>query len=112
MTSQEHYEMEGEQRISMREEQVLLSPKKGRTKVISHESIRNIQETKTQKMEKLVALLRELGGNRFFGKLLIKYESGQIVPVNKMQFIRLSRSSPGEESENTTRPAAGRRDNR
>ncbi len=82
----------------MREEQVLLSPKKGRTKVVSHEIVRNIQETQTQKIEKLVALLRELGGNKFFGKLLIKYESGQIVPVTNIEYIRLSRGSPGEGS--------------
>ncbi len=104
--------MEGEQRISMREEQVLFCPKKGSTKEISHEIAGNIQETKTQKMEKLIALLKELGGNKFFSKLLIKFESGQIVPVKKMQFIRLSRSSPGEEPVISTRPAVSKRDNR
>ncbi len=96
----------------MREEQVIFFPKKGRTKVISQEIVRNIQETQTQKMEKLMALLRELGGNKFFSKLLIKFESGQIVPVKKMQYIRLSRSSPGEEPVNTTSPVVSRRDNR
>ncbi len=112
MTSQEKYEMEGEQRISMREEQVLVRPKKGGTKEISQQPVRNIQETQTQKMERLVALLRELGGNKLFSKLLIKFESGQIVPVKKMQFIRLSRSSPGEEPVNTTSSGVSRRDNR
>jgi hypothetical protein len=98
MTSTEKYEMNGEQRISMREEQVLLCPEKGRTKVISQETVRDIQEAQTHKMEKLMALLRELGGNKFFGKLLIKYESGHIVLVKKTQYIRLSRGSPGEGS--------------
>ncbi len=112
MTSHEKDEMEGEQGISMREEQVLSCPKKGRTKVLSYESVRNIQETQTQKREKLIALLKELGGNKFFDKLLIKYASGEIVPVKKMQYIRLSRSNPGEESLNTTRPVVSRRDKR
>ena len=71
-----------------------------------------MQETQTQKMVKLMALLKELGGNKFFSKLLIKFESGQIVPVRKMQYIRLSRGSPGEEPENESRPAVSKRDNR
>jgi hypothetical protein len=112
MNSQKKSEMKVEQGISMREEEVLFCPIKGTTKVIRHEIVRNIQETKAQKMEKLIALLKELGGNKFFGKLLIKYESGQIVPVKKMQHIRLSRSSPGEEPANTTRFVVSRRDNR
>jgi hypothetical protein len=112
MTSRENGEMEEEQRISMREEQVIFFPKKGRNKVINHETVRNTQETKIQKMEKLIALLKELGGNKFFSKLLIKFESGQIIPVRKMQYIQLSRSNPGEEPVNTTRPAASKRDDR
>ena len=78
----------------MREEQVLLCPEKGKTNMISRELVRDIQEAQTQKMEKLMALLRELGGNKFFGNLLIKYKSGQIVLVQKTQYIRLSRGSP------------------
>ena len=112
MTSQDKSEMDVEQGISMREEQVLFCPKKGKTKVISQKIVRNIQETKAQKVEKLIALLRELGENKFFGKLLIKYESGQIVPVKKMQHIRLSRSSPGEEPVNTTHAVVSRRGKR
>jgi len=94
MTPKEKHEIKGEPQISMREEQVLLCPEKGRTNVISQELVRDIQEAQTQKMEKLMALLRELGGNKFFGKLLIKYKSGQIVLVRKTQYIRLSRGSP------------------
>ena len=109
MTSKEKYEMEGGQRISMREEQVLLWSEKGRTKVISQEII---QEAQTRKMAKLMSLLRELEGNKFFGKLLIKYESGLIVLVKKTQYIRLSRGSPGEEPLDATRAAVSRRDNR
>jgi hypothetical protein len=112
MTSQEKDEMQGEQRISMREEQVIFFPKKGRVREISNEIRRNTQETKTQKMEQLIALLKELGGNKFFSKLLIKFESGQIIPVRKMQYIQLSRSSPGEEPVNTTRPAVSKRNDR
>lgn len=103
--------MEKEQRISMREEQVIFFPKKRNT-VIGHEVVSNTPETKTQKMEKLITLLRELGGNKFFSKLLIKFESGQIIPVRKMQYIRLSRSSPGEEPVNTTCPAVNKGDDR
>ncbi|MCK9420778.1 MAG: hypothetical protein M0R70_15575 [Nitrospirae bacterium] len=80
--------------------------------MISQERVSNIQETQTQKMAKLMSLLRELGGNKFFSKLLIKFESGEIIPVRKMQYIRLSRSSPGEEPVNTTRPVVSKRDNR
>lgn len=98
MTPKDKYEMRGEQRISMREEQVLICPEKGKTKVISQETVRDIQGAQTHNIGKLIALLRELGGNKFFGKLLIKYESGHIVLVKKTQYIRLSRGSPGEES--------------
>jgi hypothetical protein len=112
MTSSEKNEMEVEQQISMREEQVLFCPKKRITKVIGQDRERNIQETRMQKIEKLMVLLKELGGKKFFDKLLIKYESGQIVPVKKMQYIRLSRSSPGEERLTSARPEATRRDNR
>ena len=98
MASQEKYEVKEEQRLSMREEQVLYYPEKGRTNVSSQEIISNVPEAQTQKMEKLMALLRELGGNKFFGKLMINYESGRIVLVKKTQFIRLSGSSPGKNS--------------
>src|SRR5574341_325040 len=91
MTSKEKYEMKGEPRLSMREEQVLIHPDKRRTGVISQEVVKGRQETQTRKLDKLMALLRELGGNKFFGKLLIKYESGHIVLVKKTQYIRLSR---------------------
>lgn len=112
MTPKEKIEINGEQPISMREEQVLFCPKKVRTKVAGQETARTIQEAQTQKMEKLLALLKEMGGNRFLGKLLIKFESGRIVLFKKMQYIRLSRSSPGEEPVKTTRAVAGKRANR
>jgi hypothetical protein len=112
MTSPENHAMEVEQQISMREEQVLSCPKKRITSVINQNREGYIQDTRTQKIEKLMALLKELGGKKSFDKLLIKYESGQIVPVKKMQYIRLSRSSPGEERLTSARPEATRRDNR
>ena len=80
----------------MRDEQVLFCPEKRKTNVISQERVMDIQEPQTQKMEKLMALLRELGGNKFFGKLMINYESGRIVLVKKTQYIRLLGGSPGK----------------
>lgn len=112
MTSQKKQEREEEQRISITEEQVLSCPKK--RIAVSQEATRNMREEQTQQMKKLLALLRELRENKkFFDNPLTAYEAGQTVPVKKMQYIRLSRGSPGEEeSSDASRHVKSRRDKR
>lgn len=54
------------------------------------EATGDMHEARTQKDGELVKLLKDLGCSKFFGELLIKYESGHIVLVEKTQYIRLS----------------------
>lgn len=82
--------MEREQPRALRQEQILFRQENGKTKVFTREATGDIHEAGTQKDGELVKLLKDLGGSKFFGELLIKYESGHIVQVEKTQYIRLS----------------------
>ncbi len=79
----------------MDQEQILLGPEDRRRKVLTPEELNHSQDGQAQKLEKLIKLLEQLGGNKFLGELLIKYESGQIVLVKKTQYIWLSARHEG-----------------
>jgi|GEM_PF-2816210 len=79
-------EMEMADRIT--QEQVSMAPEKGkqRTKVQPQQEVRDIHDRQT--IEKLLNVLKELTLNKFFGELLLKYESGHIVFIKKTECIR------------------------
>jgi len=83
-------ETEWELPVSLRQEQTLFGPENGKPKVFTKEATADRHEAGTQKAGELVNLLKDLGVSKFSGELLIKYESGLIVQVEKTEYIRPS----------------------
>ncbi len=77
----------------LKQEQIFLKPAPKSTKDVFQRETFDTYDKQT--LEKFLKLLKELTVNKFFGELMIKYESGHIVQVRKTQRIVLSTQHEG-----------------
>lgn len=77
----------------MTQDDIIPAPQKKGLRVRRELDVGSLQDRQT--VERLVRVLKELSKNKFFGELLIKYESGHIVYVRKTQSIKLLEQQAG-----------------
>jgi hypothetical protein len=77
----------------MTQEEAIFTAGDKRTRGRHRREAGTLHERRT--LESLLKVLKDLSRNKFFGELLIKYESGHIVYIRKTQSIKLLEQRAG-----------------